>query len=122
MVVVVVVVVVAGVVVVVVVVAVAVAVAVAIAVAVAVVVLVVVVVVVAIIIIILVNICSCCSWSVAHVRPWVLLHFRAFRLGICEGFGFQGLRIFWDHLHLSEILLFQCLQFLTVCFFGLFRL
>ena len=56
-----------------------------------------------------------CSWSLARVCPCVFLHFRAFRLGICEGFGFRGLRIFRDHLGLSEILLFQGLQFLTAC-------
>ena len=49
------------------------------------------------------------------MRPCVFLHFRAFRLGICEGFGFRGLRIFRDHLGLSEILLFEGLQFLTAC-------
>ena len=49
------------------------------------------------------------------MRPCAFLHVRAFRLGICEGFGFRGLRIFRDHLGLSEILLFQGLQFLTAC-------
>ena len=42
----------------------------------------------------------------ARIRPCVVLHFRLFRLGNCEGFEFQGLRTVGDLLGLSEILFF----------------